>query len=222
MLRRIGGVSTLAIMLLVAASLWVVIDRFKVTTELKLFLPPGNTAIERLLLSQLERGATTSLMFASIEGAEAKILSDTNKAVAAKLRQSKLVQRVFNGEEGLSEKEQALIFDYRYLLSGKDFKHQFSVDGLQQALGQRLQGLASATASLEKKYLRSDPTAEFLGLLDTWLSQGKGKQTRTKFNGVWFSGDKKRSLMVIKTDTSGFDLGGQAKGVAFVNQTFDE
>ena len=109
MVRRFGGAGSLAIMLLVAASLWVVIDRFKVTTELKLFLPPGNSAIERLLLSQLERGATTKLMFASIEGADPKILSRANKAVSAKLRQSDLVKRVFNGEEGLSDQEQALI-----------------------------------------------------------------------------------------------------------------
>lgn len=212
-----------AIALLLTSALLVLVFRFHVSTDLDVFMPKAKTAAEELLLSQLDQGATSSLIFASLSEAESEQLAELNRSLAEKIRASELFVRVYNGEGGISPEDRDFIVEHRYLLTPDLLAQKFSQDALDDALNQRYQGLASATATFEKRYVRRDPTGELIALFDQW----QNKQVRRELGpenlfGVWFSRDHERSLMVVEMATGGLDFGAQEQAVKFIEQSFAE
>ncbi|KAA3628730.1 MAG: hypothetical protein DWQ08_07280, partial [Proteobacteria bacterium] len=148
--------------MLVALSALVVATRFNVTTDLGVFLPQGQSFVERVLMSQLERGSTSNIVFAGIEGAEPGRLAELNRLLAARVSSRPQVVQVLNGDSGLSDSDRQWVIDNRYQLTPSNLADEFTVEGLKRALGDRLRGLTSPLGALEKRFMARDPTGEVL------------------------------------------------------------
>ena len=118
----------------------------------------------------------------------------------------------------MSEKQQTLIRQYRYLLSDRLGSQTMTQQGLRQALNERMQGLTSPLASLEKKFIRFDPTGEILHLMGQFASQDKDKSSAPRLvNGAWVARSGLRSLMILELNATAFDLDGLADGINVVH-----
>ena len=200
-----GVAGRIALTVVLVASLWAIATQFKVVTDLGVFLPATTTSAEKILIKQLGKGATSKLLFVSIEGEDELAIREINKALAAKLRESDNFARVLNGEHNLNEADRDLIFRNRYLVAPLDVGFRFSVEGLRQSLNERLRGLASSTALFEKSFLPSDPVGASKSFIDQLLvSQSESGPLR--IDNVWMSRDRKRSLLILEMKSDAFDL----------------
>lgn len=199
-----------------AVSGWLLVFHTAVTTDLSNFLPRSATPAEQLLVRQLREGAASRLILIGIEGAPSSKLADLSRSVALRLAQDKRFSRVQNGSQGLSPAEQAFLFNHRYLLSPGVTSGAFTSEALHRDLEQRLADLASPLGMLEKSTLARDPTGEFRRVLQPWLAaKGPGLQ-----DGVWFSPDGRRALLVAETAAAGFDAERQQMAVDAIRQAF--
>ncbi len=186
------------ILCIVFVALALIVAKIKVSTELALFLPEPVTKFERLLHHQLDNGASTNIIFISFSGLPTRQLAEFNQKFSEELRQSETFGKITNNASSLSESGLEFIEKHRYLLSHNDLSAQFSVTGLKASLQARLDGLASSSAPIEKRYLRNDPTGEIITLLEEWQGKISRHKRPIEIEGVWFSGDKTRTLILAE------------------------
>lgn len=168
------------------------------STDLALFLPEPATKFERLLHYQLDKSASSNMIFLSFSGLPRNELAEFNRQMTKELRASKTFKRITNNAETLSDSGLKFLEKYRYLLSQNDLSQQFSVEGLSKALKNRLDGLASSNAQVEKRYLRNDPTGEVFSLLEEWQGKISKHRRPLEIEGVWFSDDQVRTLILVE------------------------
>ncbi len=219
---RTSKVGAAAVLLFIAVSIYLLATRFNVTTDLGVFMPPGQSVMEQVLMSQLDKGSTSNLVFAGITGGNTEQLAQMNRALAGRLSEHVSFIQVLNGERALSDEDQKWVMDNRYNLTPSALEEKFSSDGLAVALDERLRGLTSPVAALEKKFLARDPTGEIMSLLGNWQGDLSGDEGPAKAHDVWFSEDMQRSVMIIELRTSGLDLAGQEQAVGIIFDTFEE
>ena len=116
-MRITSKLPAVVVVTLVVLAAAVVVTRFNVTTDLGVFLPRGQSVLERVLMSQLDRGSTTNLVFAGISGGDAESLADLNRELADRLSAEPGFVQVLNGERGMSEADQKWVMDNRYRLT---------------------------------------------------------------------------------------------------------
>ena len=208
------------ILLLLAACVFVIASKIKVSTDLSLFLPEPSNKSERLLHQQLGNGASIKLVFIALTGLPEDSLAEANKAFVAQLSLSPLFRKVVNQATSLGEEGLAFVEENRYLLSHQDLSEQFSVEGLQYALGERIRGLTSPQASLEKRYMRQDPTGEVLTLLEDWQGKLSKHKTPEQYNGVWFSEDLQRTLVLAEIKAAITNLDSQVAAIEEIRSVF--
>lgn len=221
-MRITSKLPAVVVVTLVVLAAAVVATRFNVTTDLGVFLPRGQSVLERVLMSQLDRGSTTNLVFAGIAGGDAETLASLNRELADRLAAEPGFVQVLNGERGMSEADQKWVMDNRYRLTPSNLADRFSVEGLRKALDDRLRGLASPLAAVEKKFLARDPTGEILDLLEQWQTDLSAEDGPDKRHGVWFSRDGQRTLMVIELKSGGLDVAAHEPAVRAIHRLFDE
>lgn len=197
---------------------WALGHSLKVGTDLTLFLPRAQTDVQRLLISQLREGPGARLILIAIEQDSPETLARVSRVLTRTLRQSELYLRVENGEARPDPELQARVLEYRYLLSRSVAPERFGVEGLQAALQERLYDLASPAEPFFKDLLSRDPTGELLTILEDWQPADAPHQ----FQGVWFSRDGKRALVLAETRAGGFDTDTQAAAVAQLHTEFDK
>jgi predicted exporter len=219
--RTTAKAPALTIILLVCLSLLILVTRFNVTTDLGVFMPPGETVTERVLMSQLDRGSTSNLVFAGIQGVDAEQLAELNRQLSDRLSENALFVQVLNGERAMSEEDRSWVMDNRYHLTGSDLEDRFSEDGLRRALDDRLRGLTSPLGALEKQFLPRDPTGEIINLLGKWQADLSADDGPDKLHGVWFSREHDRTVLMIELASSGLDLELQEQAVREIHQEFD-
>ncbi len=95
---------------------------------------------------------------------------------------------------------------------------RFTAAGLRAALQDDLDLLASPMGSLASRLVPADPTGEFLRLLDQFQLAG-GPQKR---DGVWFSGDGTRALLIAQTRAKGFDIDAQERALGRLRTLFEQ
>ncbi len=190
---------------LIIGALLLTATRLSVHSELGDLLPEGTTATQRLLLTQVRSGLAGRLMLLAIEGSHQDELASLSKALGEDLRKNSRIDFVSNGMQALSPEERQVLFRSRYLLSHTVGTDTFSVDSLRVALEQRLEDLRSPLAPMMKEYIPTDPTGEFLGILQSW----SGWEAPAKHRGVWMSADRHRALLVVETKAAGFDADAQ-------------
>jgi len=186
---------------------WFVATRAHVETELSRMLPEGATPTERLLLTELRTGVTGRLILMALEGQDPDRLAGASKQLAAWMRESGAFQYIGNGAQAWTKEETERLFQYRYVLSPSVQESTFSGAHLRDSLEQRLSELASPVSSMGKGLIPADPTGEFMKILQTWNTW----TGPTRHQGVWFSSDRGRALLLAETKAAGFDMESQER-----------
>src|SRR5690606_23409402 len=141
-----------------------------------------------------------------------------SRKMASALRGASDFVWVGNGESEHSERDQTFVFENRYLLSSAVTPERFSVEGLQAAIADTIDLLASPAGMMIKSILPRDPTGEIVNLLDQLTGGGQPAMQQ----GVWVSRDAKRTLLLLQTRASGSDLDAQQKAIGQIERAFSD
>jgi predicted exporter len=193
-----------------------VIARTSFTTDISAFLPRSPTPAQRILVEQLRDGVVSRLILIGIEGAAPETLSRLSKQLAAALRKQDGFASVNNGEDAGFAKDREFLWRNRYLLSPAVTTGRFSADGLRARLEENLQLLASPAGMLLRRILPNDPTGELIQLLE----QLEGQARPAIRDGVWFSRDGARALLVAQTRAAGYDIDAQERVLGEIRGAF--
>lgn len=214
-MTRAGRAATLiwAALLGIAA---VIVARAHYTTDLSAFLPRTPTAAQRLLVEQLREGIASRLILVGIEGADQAARARLSREMARRLRSGGQFISVNNGEPVGLDRDRALLFDHRYLLSDAVTPEHFTPSGLRAAIQESLDLLASPAGLLVKSLLVRDPTGEMLQI----INQVGNERQPPLVDGAWASRDGKRALLVAQTRAAGSDTDGQQHAVETIREAF--
>lgn len=203
------------IVVLVTAALFVQ-RTLKVGTDLRSFMPPAQTADQKLLMEQIGEGPGSRLLLLAISNADDETLATLSRGLVDALRSDAHFTQVVNGAFDSSALDDSLL-PYRYLLTSS-FDHQ-ALDAafLGDELSQRVEDLGSPAATLLKPLLPRDPTVEIMKLAERW-SPPKAPLVRA---GVWFSPDDE-ALLLVQTRAPGFDPAAQGEAIDVIEARFGE
>ncbi len=150
------------------------------TADMSAFLPRRASATQRLLVQQLREGPAAHLVIAAIEGADAATRAQVSSALAALLRSDPAFMSVNNGDAAQLERDEAFLFEHRYLLSPQVRAERFTVSGLHAAIGDSLAALTSAEGVLLKPLFTRDPTGELRAIIDSLDAESHAAQQRRR------------------------------------------
>lgn len=201
-------------LLVLAAVAAFAIHSLKITTDLRSFMPPPQTADQKLLMDQIGEGPGSRLLLIAIEGAPEAQLAQLSRDLAQRLQRDPHFEQVVNGAFDPAQLDSDLL-PYRYLLSPTLDQHTLDATWLGEQLEQRIEDLASPAAALLKPLLPRDPTLEVLTLAQLW-SPPKAPAVR---DGVWFSSEG-AALLVAQTRAAGFDPTSQGAAIDALEAAF--
>ena len=194
-----------------------VIGRTEFSADLSAFLPRLPTPVQQVLVQQLRDGVVSRLILIGIEGGAPAALAQTSKRLAAELRkQQENFAAINNGEDTGLAKDREFLWHNRYLLSPAVSAGHFSSAALRVALEENLQLLGSPAGVLVRRILPNDPSSELLRLVE----QFEGQARPDVRDGVWFSKDGKRALLVAQTRAAGYDIDAQERALALIQSAF--
>jgi len=191
-----------ALLVIIAAG---IAARATYTADLSAFLPRSPSATQTLLIEQLRTGPAARLILVALEGADARTRARLSVQLARDLRSDPHFIAVHNGDAASLERDREFLFRHRYRLSETVTPQRFTVAGLQAAIADSLDVLASPEGALLKPLFTRDPTGELLGILEA-LGPGRGPRTT---EGVWSSRDGARALLIVQTRAAGSDTDAQ-------------
>jgi predicted exporter len=200
---------------LLAASA-VIVARTAITTDVSAFLPRSPTPQQQVLVEQLREGVVSRLALVALEGASPAALAQASKAMAAELRKDASFVSVENGDGSGDAADREFLWRHRYLLSSAVDAGRFSAAGLRERLEETLRLLDSPAGALVRRIVANDPTGELLHILEGFEAQSR-PATR---EGVWFSRDGRRALLLAQTRAPGYDVGAQEAALARIVQAF--
>lgn len=195
---------------------WLLSQGLRIGTDLTLFMPDARSGAQQLLLRQLREGPGSRLTLIAIGGDTPETLTRISRTLAAELGDNELYLRVENGAARDFDSLRRLLMDYRYLLSPAVEPGRFSAVGLRAALEERLFDLASPAQPLWSEILPRDPTGELLAIIDEWQPADAPRL----IDGVWFTRDGRRALLLAETRAGGFDSDAQTAAVRVLEQAF--
>ena len=197
------------LVLLIGCGLY--LTRLHVDTDMAAFLPKTASPAQRVLVDQFRDGALSHLVLVAIEGAPPGQLAAISKQMAATLRQDSPFVTVQNGEDSGFEQDRTFLWSHRYLLSNQVDANHFTAAGLRASLERDLSTLGSSAGFLVEPMLPEDPTGEMLHFIER--QQTAGPDT---FQGVWFSPDHGRALLLLRLRTGGSDVDGAQRAIAAI------
>ena len=207
----------LGIWLLGVIACLVVVARTQIRTDMAVFLPRSASMAQQVLTDQVNSGAASHLILLAVDGAPPPVLASLSKAMADRLRQDPAFVDVANGDDKSFAGVQEFVWRNRYLLSTDVNAGRFTVAGLHEALQNDLGLLGSDMGTFILKTLPSDPTGELL-TLTRQLEGAKGPQSR---DGVWFSANGSRALLLIHTGTAGVNIDAQQHDLTLIRAAFE-
>ena len=189
------------------------IAQARFSTDMSAFLPRHPTPAQQVLVDQLHDGATSRLILLGLTDAPPAALAQLSQQVAQTLRGNPAFTSVTNGAAASFTADQQFLWQHRYTLSPHVTAASFTTEGLHAALTNDLHLLGSDLAPLVKRSIAADPTGEILALADGLL----GSARPTSIDGVWFSADRQRAVLLVQTAAAGFDIDAQAINLAAIN-----
>ena len=201
--------------ILVLAALALFVQRtLKVGTDLRSFMPPAQTADQKLIMEQIGEGPGSRLLLLAIDGTDEARGADLSRGLASALHADARFTEVVNGafDDGLLGDD---LLPYRYLLTPSFDAEPLGADLLADELAQRVEDLGSPAATLLKPLLPRDPTLEIMKLAERW-SPPKAPLMR---EGVWFSPEGE-ALLLVQTKAPGFDPTAQGEAIAAIEAAF--
>jgi len=211
-----AGAATLAVWLVFIGVCIGVVTRSGFSTDLEAFLPDAPTPTQQLLVDQLRDGIVSRLILVAVEGDDEQALATISRGMAGRLAGDAAFVDVNNGSQDRLEADGAFLIEHRYLLSPAVREGHFSVANLRHALHAQLELLASSMGALTGRFLHSDPTGEFLSIIDHYES-GNRPQMR---HGVWFNASGTRALLIAQTVAPGFEIDAQQAAVSRIKAAF--
>lgn len=201
-------------MLVGAAIVW----NSRFTADMSFFLPAHPTAEQQVLVDQLKEGVVSRLLMVAIEGGDEKQRAVLSRELRGRLEKMPDFVSVQNGEAGSQVADRDFLFKHRYLLSPAVNGERFTVDGLQAAISNSIDLLASPAGMMLKPLLTRDPTSELLELLGG-LNAGAQPNSR---EGVWASRDGERAMLLVQSKALGSDTDGQEQAINAIRSHFAE
>lgn len=201
---------------MLAASAWIAFAHTRIYTDLTGFLPTAPDRSQQLLLDQLRDGPASRLILMGIEGDDPPHLASLSHALSEALRKDKRLALVQNGELDTLGAEREILTRYRYLLSPDISAEHFGVQALKKALQRSAELLISPAGALFKPLIPLDPTGEIPRIASLWTPATAIKLQE----GVWFSADSRRALLVVQTNASGMDAVQQQEIITALQQHF--
>lgn len=195
-----------------------VIVRTTFTTDISAFLPRSPTPEQKVLVELLREGAVSRLVLIGIEGAAPEALALTSKRLAAVLRKHGNFVSVENGEDTDFASDRDFLWRNRYLLSNAVTPDRFSSNALRERLEEHLRWLGLPSGMLVRRILPSDPSGELLHIVERFEEWAQPARR----NGVWFSPDGARALLVAQTRAGGYDIDAQEQALALVRRAFGQ
>lgn len=189
--------------------------KLNLVSDMRQFMPVAHHDPQlQTLMDELQTGPAIATLMLRIDGGEPDQLATISKALRQKLiEQSALFQAVYNGE--ISQEWHLLesLFAYRYLVAGEV---DWSVTGLRRTFEQRLKDLQIGGGGLLSQYMVTDPQLQFLRYLHSAV-ETTGPAVH---QGVWFDGDGKSALLLLRVRTQSLDLDVMQKAIAVIQETF--
>jgi predicted exporter len=201
-------------MLVGAAIVW----NSRFTADMSFFLPAHPTAEQQVLVDQLKEGVVSRLLMVAIEGGDEKQRAALSRELRGRLEKMPDFVSVQNGEAGSQTADRDFLFKHRYQLSPAVNAERFTVDGLQAAISNSIDLLASPAGMMLKPLLTRDPTGELLELLGG-LNAGAQPNSR---EGVWASRDGERAMLLVQSKALGSDTDGQEAAINAIRSHFAE
>jgi predicted exporter len=211
--RAVLAVLIVWLLALVALALFA-IQHLRISTDLRSFMPPPQTADQKLLMDQIGEGPGSRLLLLAIDGASEATLAELSRGLADALRKDARFEQIVNGAFDPAALDEKLL-PYRYLLSPTLDAHTLDAAYLGEQLQQRVEDMASPAAALLKPLLPRDPTLEVLALAERW-SPPKPPAMR---DGVWFS-SAGEALLLAETRGAGFDPAAQGEAIDALEAAF--
>jgi len=211
------GASALALWLILMMLAALIVVRARYITDLSAFLPAHPTALQRLLVDQLRDGPASRLILCSIEGGDAAGRARVSAAMAASLQTAPEFDSIDNGRPSNALRDREFLFQHRYALSNAVDPQRFSAQGLEAAILETLDDLASPAGLWLKSLLPRDPTGEMLQIVDR-LQRVPGPIT---IDDAWSSRDGQRALLVATTRAAGSDTDGQQRAINAIQTAFE-
>jgi predicted exporter len=196
----------------------VVIARAEFTADLSAFLPRRPTPTQQILIDQLNDGVASRSLIIAIEGAPTENLVKLSQILGQSLRETSLFTTVQNGQGQDTQADQALLFNYRFLLSPAVNPQRMSTEGLRAAIQDSLLEVASSTGLYSKALLQRDPTGESLEVIKRVIPD----TSMATSNGVWVNQKQTRALLLVQTKALGSDLDGQEIAQAAITNAFTQ
>lgn len=213
-----GRYGALVIWLAFVAACTFVISRSAFNADMTAFLPRSPTPTQQIMVEQLHDGVVSRLILASVDSAPIPVLAQISKDMAAQLRGDGELVAFNNGERAGLEKDFELLWSNRYLLSDAVTPQRFTVQGLSDSLSGYLDLLGTPMSGMAQRVLPKDPSGELIHLLE----QLEGKAHPAMQDGVWFSHDGTRAILLIQTKGSGSDIDAQERAMQHIQSAFDE
>lgn len=207
----------LALWLAALAAAAALVAGARYTADLSAFLPSAPSPAQQLLVDQLREGAVGRVMLIGIEGADAAARAALSRRLAQSLRADARFAYVANGAAGSAERERAVLFAHRYLLSPAVTPQRYTEAGLREAIGETLERVASSAGALAQALLARDPTGEMAALVEAQLAEGPRPALA---GGVWASRDGARAPLLARTAAAGADTDAQEAAVGAVRAAF--
>jgi predicted exporter len=192
-----------------------VVARAHYITDLSAFLPANPTPVQQLLVDQLRDGPASRLILIALEQGDAAARARVSVSMIDRLRSDSRFTSVNNGDAA-GQRDREFLFQHRYLLSEAVNAQRFSAAGLNAAIRETIDNLASPAGLLFKSLLPRDPTGELLNVLDQ-LARAPAPPSR---DGVWVSADAGRALAVAQTAASGSDSDAQRRAIEAIRTAF--
>jgi predicted exporter len=192
------------------------IVRTPFSTDMSAFLPRSPQPAQQILVDQLREGVVSRLILLGIEGAPPETLAALSKTVASGLRADPAFGIVSNGDDAAFARDRDLLWRNRYLLSPGVTSERFTASGLEKTLEADVQLLGSDLGMLIKGSIPADPTGEMLRLIGAF-----GTQVHPPVrDGVWFTQDGTRTLLMVQTVAAGFDIDAQEQALHRIDAIF--
>ena len=195
----------------------ILVARSQYGADLAAFLPSSPSPTQRFLVDELREGVVSRLILIGVEGREQDRLAAVSRALAARLQENQRFTYVADGAQDALRADGEFLLRNRYVLSPAVTAEHFSAAGIRAGLERQLDLLSSPTSMLIGNLLPRDPTGEMLQLIDRFQVQG-GPDKR---DGIWFSADGTRALLVAQTRAAGFDIDAQEQALAQIRAAFD-
>lgn len=194
----------------------VAVLRANYVADMSAFLPSNPTTNQSILIEQLTHGSLSRTILIGIEGAPSETLAKASQELTSAMQSSQRFSIVQNGNPESTRKDQAFIFNNRYLLSPTTIEH-FSEQGLHNAISETIDLLGSPLGLMIKKIFPQDPTGELLSVIN---NLGFTNQIESA-HGVWVVNNGQRALVIAQTSAAGTDTDHQEVAVHFIREQFD-